>query len=101
MPLQHVVSYQAFHEFTNFICNNGDNWDKFCTKTAHITRKAKKAPNLSKQPSKHKIAKNKELLVPKPLLQENPHRFILFPIYHADIWKMYKQAKASFWMAVP
>ena len=86
-------------EITNFIRNNRDDWDKFCTKTAHAMRNAKKAPNLSKQPSKHKIVKNKGLLAPELLLQENPHCFILFPIHHADIWRMYKKAKASFWMA--
>ncbi len=33
------------------------------------------------------------------LLRENPNRFVLFPIQHDDIWKMYKQAEASFWTA--
>ncbi|KAM4549995.1 ribonucleoside-diphosphate reductase subunit M2 B [Fundulus diaphanus] len=33
----------------------------------------------------------------EPLLRENPRRFVLFPIQHPDIWKMYKQAQASFW----
>lgn len=31
------------------------------------------------------------------MLQENPRRFVIFPIQHPDIWKMYKQAQASFW----
>merc|ERR1712086_817960 len=31
------------------------------------------------------------------LLQENPMRFVLFPINHDAIWHMYKQAVASFW----
>jgi hypothetical protein len=97
MPLQQAVSYQAFLEITNFIRNNGDDWDEFCTKTAHTTRRAKKTPNPSKKQSKHKISKNEGLLAPEPLLQENPHRFVLFPIHHADIWRMYK--KASFWTA--
>lgn len=35
----------------------------------------------------------------EPLLQENPNRFVLFPIEHHDIWKFYKQAEASFWTA--
>lgn len=35
----------------------------------------------------------------EPLLQENKSRFVLFPIKHAEIWKMYKQAEASFWTA--
>jgi ribonucleoside-diphosphate reductase beta chain len=33
------------------------------------------------------------------LLQENPNRFVLFPIQNNDIWQMYKQAEASFWTA--
>jgi ribonucleoside-diphosphate reductase subunit M2 len=92
------VSYQAFHEFTNFIRNNGDDWDEFSTKTAHTTKNTKKASGPSKKPSKHKIAENKGL-APEPLLQENPHRFVLFPIHHNDIWWMYKKAEASFWTA--
>jgi ribonucleoside-diphosphate reductase beta chain len=35
----------------------------------------------------------------EPLLTENKDRFVLFPIKHNDIWKMYKQAEASFWTA--
>ncbi|KAF2069288.1 hypothetical protein CYY_009394 [Polysphondylium violaceum] len=35
----------------------------------------------------------------EPILKENKDRFVLFPIKHNDIWKMYKQAEASFWTA--
>ncbi|WP_299818156.1 ribonucleoside-diphosphate reductase small subunit [uncultured Pontibacter sp.] len=35
----------------------------------------------------------------EPILQENPNRFVLFPIQHDDIWQMYKKAEASFWTA--
>jgi len=35
----------------------------------------------------------------EPILQENPNRFVLFPIEHNDIWQMYKLAEASFWTA--
>ena len=35
----------------------------------------------------------------EPILQEDPLRFVLFPIRHHDIWKMYKQHEASFWTA--
>ena len=45
------------------------------------------------------IFKNKELLnelEPEPLLIENKNRFVLYPIEHTDIWKMYKKAQASF-----
>ncbi|CAL8365376.1 unnamed protein product [Boreogadus saida] len=33
----------------------------------------------------------------EPLLRDNPRRFVIFPIQYPDIWKMYKQAQASFW----
>ena len=33
------------------------------------------------------------------LLEENPNRFVLFPIQHPDIWDYYKKAEASFWTA--
>lgn len=38
-------------------------------------------------------------VIDEPILQENPNRFVLFPIEHQEIWKMYKQAEASFWTA--
>jgi hypothetical protein len=99
MPLEHVVMYQAFCEITNFIRDNGDHWDEFCnTATQRSTvRKAAKPPPSSKKVSRHKKADARGHLLPEPLLQENPHRFVLFPIKHNDIWRMYKTAEASFW----
>ncbi|KAJ5678026.1 Ribonucleoside-diphosphate reductase small chain [Penicillium maclennaniae] len=41
----------------------------------------------------------KETEANEPLLQENPHRFVLFPIKYHEIWQMYKKAEASFWTA--
>ena len=35
----------------------------------------------------------------EPILQENPNRFVLFPIQHNDIWQFYKKTEASFWTA--
>ncbi len=35
----------------------------------------------------------------EPILQENPNRFVLFPIEHDDIWAFYKKSEASFWTA--
>ncbi|QPG73754.1 Ribonucleotide-diphosphate reductase (RNR), small subunit [Brettanomyces nanus] len=35
----------------------------------------------------------------EPLLKENKHRFVMFPIQYEDIWQMYKKAEASFWTA--
>jgi ribonucleoside-diphosphate reductase subunit M2 len=33
------------------------------------------------------------------ILQENPNRFVIFPIKYHDIWQFYKKAEASFWTA--
>ncbi|EGE07618.1 hypothetical protein TEQG_06532, partial [Trichophyton equinum CBS 127.97] len=41
----------------------------------------------------------KELEAEEPRLQENPQRFVLFPIKYREIWQMYKKAEASFWTA--
>jgi len=35
----------------------------------------------------------------EPMLQENPQRFVLFPIQYPQIWQMRKKALASFWTA--
>eukprot|EP00118_Oscarella_pearsei_P026349 m.309801 g.309801 ORF g.309801 m.309801 type:complete len:379 (+) comp47877_c0_seq1:108-1244(+) len=40
-----------------------------------------------------------ELEKDEPLLQENPRRFVVFPIQYPDIWEFYKKAEASFWTA--
>jgi ribonucleoside-diphosphate reductase beta chain len=42
---------------------------------------------------------NKNIEIEEPILKENPNRFVLFPIQHADIWKMYKKQEASIWTA--
>ena len=34
----------------------------------------------------------REIEKEEPLLQENPRRFVLFPIEHSDIWTFYKKA---------
>jgi len=36
-------------------------------------------------------------ILPEPLLQENPDRFVIFPIKHPDLWAKYKQHMAVFW----
>lgn len=54
---------------------------------------------LSLQKTEHKLAEEAGHHNDEPLLKENPHRFVLFPIQDNDIWKMYKQAEASFWTA--
>jgi ribonucleoside-diphosphate reductase subunit M2 len=35
----------------------------------------------------------------EPLLVENKHRFVIFPIKYPRVWDMYKKAEASFWTA--
>ena len=35
--------------------------------------------------------------VTEPILEDNPNRFVLFPIQHDDIWAFYKKSEASFW----
>lgn len=37
--------------------------------------------------------------VTEPILQENPNRFVIFPIQHHDIWNWYKKQQACFWTA--
>lgn len=33
----------------------------------------------------------------EPILQENPDRFVIFPIQHPTIWDYYKTAESAFW----
>jgi len=35
----------------------------------------------------------------EPILQDNPGRFVIFPIQHHDIWDFYKKSEANFWTA--
>lgn len=37
--------------------------------------------------------------VTEPILQDNPGRFVIFPIQHHDIWQFYKKSEANFWTA--
>ncbi len=36
---------------------------------------------------------------PEPILEENPGRFVIFPIQHQDIWDFYKTSEACIWTA--
>merc|ERR1719152_569386 len=40
-----------------------------------------------------------ELQKEEPLLMENPHRWVMFPIEQPEMWEMYKKHEASFWTA--
>ncbi len=86
MPLRNAVLFEVVSEIADFLHNNGYDWETFSSKT----------PPLQSPTS---IATPDALLPLEPLLQENPHRFVLLPIEHEDIWQMYKQAEASFWTA--
>lgn len=55
-------------------------------------------------PELHKVRQpvsvtTKEDYEDEPLLKSNPSRFVLFPIKYNDVWQMYKEAQASFWIA--
>jgi ribonucleoside-diphosphate reductase subunit M2 len=54
---------------------------------------------ISENVSEFKLMEIQGKLVPEPLLIPDKSRFVLFPIKHDDIWKMYKKAEASFWTA--
>jgi ribonucleoside-diphosphate reductase beta chain len=43
------------------------------------------------------IAKRRKREAEEPLLLPNPNRFVIFPIQHADLWKMYKDHVSVFW----
>jgi ribonucleotide reductase beta subunit family protein with ferritin-like domain len=89
----------SFREITNFIPNNGNDWDEFFSNTTCSARKSKKPPPPQCKVSKHKTPKTKGHLASEPLLETNPHHFFIFPIQHNDIWQMYKKAQASSWTA--
>ena len=38
----------------------------------------------------------KKLEEDEPLLQDNPRRFVMFPIKYPDIWQFYKKAEGRF-----
>merc|ERR1719436_1518040 len=40
-----------------------------------------------------------ELEKSDPILVENPHRWVMFPIQYPEVWEMYKKHEASFWTA--
>ena len=42
------------------------------------------------------LARVRQLESEEPLLQENPRRFVLFPIQYPDIWQFYKKAEGLF-----
>jgi ribonucleotide reductase beta subunit family protein with ferritin-like domain len=43
------------------------------------------------------VAKRKKREADEPLLLANPHRFVIFPIVHDDLWRKYKEHVSVFW----
>ncbi len=41
----------------------------------------------------------RELEAKEPILQENPNRYVIFPIQYQDMWDAYKKHEALFWTA--
>jgi ribonucleoside-diphosphate reductase subunit M2 len=37
------------------------------------------------------------IMMKDSILQDNPNRYVVFPIKYDSIWRMYKKAVASFW----
>ena len=45
----------------------------------------------------NKVLPANTTVIDEPILQDNPGRFVLFPIQHHDIWQHYKKQQESFW----
>ena len=89
MPLEHITL-----SLTKPSGDNGDDWDEFCHNAARLStiKKAIKPPPSSRPKALHrKTAKTMVELADEPLLQANPHHFVLLPVQHSDIWRMYKK----------
>ena len=40
-----------------------------------------------------------EQFLEEPLLKENPHRFVMFPIQYQDVWELYKKSCSTIWFS--
>ncbi|XP_014421591.2 ribonucleoside-diphosphate reductase subunit M2 B isoform X1 [Camelus dromedarius] len=63
------------------------------------TREGRKRPGPSRRRLSSDTNENEAKSNEEPLLRRSSRRFVIFPIQYPDIWKMYKQAQASFWTA--
>ncbi len=73
MPLQHIVTYQAFCEITNFIPDNSDDWNEFCTtSTTYNTRNLRLPPLLSNHHRHTRLPKPKGSLLPNHFSEQTP-----------------------------
>ena len=50
-------------------------------------------------PNKKKKRKVDDKPFTEPICRPNSGRYVMFPIKHADVWNMYKQAENAFWRA--
>lgn len=69
------------------------------TKTQHLEIEKTAAQKYveSDQLISEESLKMKNDPIVEPILQENPNRFVIFPIKYNEIWRMYKQQMACFW----
>ena len=49
------------------------------------------------KPIKELLNKEKPTNVVEPLLQETANQYVIFPINHDDMWRMYKELVGHFW----
>lgn len=54
---------------------------------------------LLKESPKEPIKTASSIDAQEPILQDNPNRFILFPIQYPALWDLYKKHEGSFWTA--
>jgi len=86
---------QSLSQLSNSESNSIQQNKLFIPTEFHTTKTSQLAP-LQKKQETAPLQDDKE---DEPLLQENPNRFVLFPIKHPKVWEMYKQQQASFWTA--
>jgi ribonucleoside-diphosphate reductase beta chain len=67
--------------------------------TCFLIRNCAQDNSMLLQPPSHKntAMAGEHLPVSNPVLDDSPSRWVMFPIVHDDLWKMYKQHVASFW----
>ncbi|CCU75129.1 unnamed protein product [Blumeria hordei] len=75
---------------------HGKAMDKNCVSITTCDQPDQVAKTIESTPSAPTIKPEE---ADEPLLQENPNRFVLFPIKYHEVWQMYKKAEASFWTA--
>jgi len=97
MPAEYDVSGLPHHTLISstgtVLCNREVNLPADLENATSETVLATKAP-VSRVSAEYRELEKKD-----PLLQENPRRFVMFPIQYPQVWEMYKKHEASFWTA--